>query len=52
MWMASLALLTLWMALALLGLTFFGFTHLIGLGAIALELLRRPAVRTAAAAAH
>jgi hypothetical protein len=49
MWIASLSLLTLWMALALLGITLLGFTHLLCAGAIAIEVLRRPARREAAA---
>jgi hypothetical protein len=45
MWILSVMLLASWMICALLGITLFGLTHLLGAGAIALELLRRPARR-------
>jgi len=46
MWIVSVLLMTLWMVSALLGFTLFGLTHLLGLGAIAIELLRHPKPRT------
>lgn len=52
MWIVSVSLLALWMACALLGVTLFGLTHLLGIGAIAIELMRRPARREPAAAAR
>ena len=45
MWFVSVLLVTLWMVLVLLGLTFFGLTHLLCAGAVSIELLRRPAAR-------
>lgn len=45
MWVVSVLLLTLWMVLVLLGLTFFGLSHLLCAGAISIELFRRPAAR-------
>jgi hypothetical protein len=52
MWVLSVALVTLWMALAVLGITFFGFAHLLAVGAVALEVLRQPAPRRSAAIAR
>lgn len=49
-WMIRVALLSLWMVFMLLGITLLGFTHLLGAGAIALELLQRPARRRPASA--
>ena len=46
MWFAVL-LMSLWMALVLLGHTYFGLTHLLGVGAVAMEVIRRPAPRRA-----
>ena len=40
MLLVSVLLMTLWMACALLGFTLFGFTHLLCIGAIAIEVLR------------
>ena len=48
MWIVSVSLLTLWMATALLGCTLFGMTHLLGVSAVALEVLRHPAIRARA----
>lgn len=42
MWVVSVSLMTLWMMLALLGITLFGLTHLLCIGAIALEISRQP----------
>jgi hypothetical protein len=39
----SVPLLTLWMMLSLFGITLFGLTHLLCVGAFTLEVLRRPA---------
>lgn len=41
----SVPLLTLWMMLSLFGITLFGLTHLLCVGAFALEVLRRPVRR-------
>jgi hypothetical protein len=43
MWIVTVSLLMLWMLCALLGTTCFGLTHLLGVGAIAIEALHRPA---------
>lgn len=45
MWFVSVLLVTLWMVLVLLGLDFFGLTHLLAAGAVSLELFRRPGAR-------
>ncbi|MCC6348698.1 MAG: hypothetical protein IT347_03785 [Candidatus Eisenbacteria bacterium] len=47
MWIVSVALMTSWMVCVLLGFTFFGLTHLLCAGAVALEVFRRPARRAA-----
>ena len=44
-WIVNLSLMTVWMACELLGFKFFGLTHLLFVGAIALELMRHPASR-------
>jgi len=49
MWLVSLSLMTTWMVLLLLGLTFFGLAHLLCAGAIAIELFRTEAKRDAEA---
>jgi hypothetical protein len=45
MWIVSVLLLTLWMAGSLLDYTRFGLIHLLLVGAVVIEFLRRPAVR-------
>jgi hypothetical protein len=45
MWIVSLSLMTLWMACAVLGLRFFGLTHLLAIAAIVLEVLRHSSPR-------
>ena len=45
MWIFGVSLMTLWMALTLLGLTGFGLTHLLLVAAIAVELRRKDAPR-------
>ena len=48
MWIVSVSLLALWMVFTLLGATFFGLTHLLGIGAITIEVLRGRAKRSPA----
>jgi hypothetical protein len=40
MMIVSVLLIALWMAFALLGYSLFGFTHLLWVGAVAIEVLR------------
>ena len=42
MWIISVALMSMWMVLALLGFTFHGLAHLLFAGSVGIELLRRP----------
>ena len=48
MWIIGLTLMTLWMALELLGCTCFGLTHLLCVAAIATQL-RQPRAKVATA---
>lgn len=50
MWFIGVALMSMWMVLALLGLTFHGLSHLLCAGAISIELFRRPGARRPSAA--
>ena len=45
MWFVSVALMTRWMVLVLLGHTCFGLSHLLCAGAISIELFRGPSGR-------
>lgn len=43
MWIISVALMSIWMVLTLLGFTFHGLAHLLFASSVGIELLRRPA---------
>ena len=45
MWIVGVLLMTMGMACALLGCTFFGLTNLFFVGAVAIEWMRDPAAR-------
>ena len=42
MWVLSVSLLALWMVCSLLDYTMFGLTHLLFIGAVAIQLFHRP----------
>lgn len=52
MWIIAVALMSMWMVLALLGFTFHGLAHLLFAGSVGIELLRRPGSRRMHAAHH
>lgn len=52
MWIVGVLLMTLGMACAVLGWTFFGLTHLLFVGAVAIELLRGSAGRRPSPVLH